>query len=138
MKKKYNLNLTEIGGRLKTLREDLKITLDKMHRITGFSTSLISAAENGLKKPSAIYLAALLELYHVNLNWVFTGKGPVFLPQAEEKNGKLHFDDTYDEMTYMLENVEMVRYAMLTEYLKFKIQHPHEIDLLLGSKKKEG
>ena len=136
MKKKYNLNLTEIGSRLKTLREDLKITLEKMHKITGFSTSLISAAENGLKKPSAIYLSALLELYNVNLNWVFTGKGPIFLPQVQEKNGKVHFADTYDEMRYMLENVEMIRYAMLTEYLKFKIQHAHEIDLLQGDKKK--
>ncbi len=135
MRKKYNLNLTGIGSRLRQVRESLKLTLEKIHDLTGFSVSLISAAENGQKKPSAIYLAALHELFNVNLHFIFTGKGQPFLSKSAGKDGKPQFSDTYEEMLYFLENFEMVRYAIMTEYLKFKIQHPDELKKILEGKK---
>ena len=127
MRKKYNLNLTKTGERLRDIRETLNLTLEKMQEITGFSKSLISAAEKGQKKPSAIYLFALLDQFNVNLNYVFTGKGAIFLPGANlpmhthSVNSEL--DKNYAELVYMLENIELIRYAMITEYIKFKAQN---------------
>jgi transcriptional regulator with XRE-family HTH domain len=93
MRKKYNLNLTKIGERLRGVREALHYTLEKMQEVTGFSKSLISAAEKGMKKPSAIYLFALLDRFGVNLNYVFNGKGAMFMPGAEPEGAKSDLDD---------------------------------------------
>lgn len=136
MKKKYNLNLIEIGERLKDIRDTIGYTLDKMGDITGFSTSLISAAEKGQKKPSAIYLFALLEQFNVNLNYVFSGKGSMFLSGSAPKKEPTSSDDAnFQEMIYMLENVPIVKYALMAEYLLFKSKHTDTINKVLETKK---
>jgi len=139
MRKKYNLNLTGVGGRLRDIRETLNITLEKMQEITGFSKSLISAAEKGLKKPSAIYLFALSDQYNVNLNYVFNGKGSMFIPgvNLNAHTGNSELDDTFGELIYMVENVKLVRYAMLTEYIKFKAQNKAIIKDILEENENE-
>jgi len=135
MKKKYDLNLKEIGNRLKQTRDSIGMTLEKMHQATGFSTSLISAAENGQKKPSAIYLFALLKLFDVNLNYIFSGQGDMFLTVPPGKKEKAGFDDTYQEMLYMLDKVPIVKYALMSEYLIFKTNHTETINKFIEEKK---
>ena len=136
MKKKYNLNLNEIGERLKYIRDTIGYTLEKMGDITGFSTSLISAAEKGQKKPSAIYLFALLEQFNVNLNYVFSGKGSMFLSGSAPKKEPTSTDDAnFQEMIHMLENVPIVKYALMSEYLLFKSKHTDTISKVLETKK---
>ena len=115
MRKKYDLDLKAIGKRLKDTRDTLEITLEKMQEISGFSKSLISAAEKGLKKPSAIYLFALLDRFKVDLNYIFTGKGTMFLQGVKPGQRNTGQNQTMHELIYMIENVELVRYAMMTE-----------------------
>ena len=137
MRKKYDLDLKAIGKRLKNTRETLEVTLEKMQQITGFSKSLISAAEKGQKKPSAIYLFALLDRYKVDLNYIFTGNGNMFLHGFKPEQRSNEQSQTLEEMIYMIENVELVRYAMLTEYIKFKAQNKNIIgDTLQETDKK--
>jgi transcriptional regulator with XRE-family HTH domain len=139
MSKKYNLDLTAIGKRLRDIREALNITLEKMQEISGFSKSLISAAEKGQKKPSSIYLYVLLERFNVDLNYIFSGKGNMFrhVPKLLDP-GDPDLGHTCEELVYMIENVELVRYAMMTEYIKFKAQNKTLInEALAGKEKKE-
>lgn len=138
MSKKYNLDLTAIGKRLRDIREALDITLEKMQEISGFSKSLISAAEKGQKKPSSIYLYFLLDRFNVDLNYVFSGKGNMFrhVPKLLDPRDP-DLGHTCEELVYMIENVELVRYAMMTEYIKFKAQNKTLINEALAGKEKK-
>ncbi len=138
MSKKYNLDLAAIGKRLRDIREALNITLEKMQEITGFSKSLISAAEKGQKKPSSIYLYFLLDRFNVDLNYVFSGKGNMFkhIPKRLDP-GDPDLVHSCEELIYMIENVELVRYAMMTEYIKFKAQNKTLINEVLAAREKK-
>ena len=58
--------------------------MDDLRDISGYSKSMISKAENGLKKPSISYLYALMDKYNVNINYILTGKGKMFLEPGKE------------------------------------------------------
>lgn len=117
MEKKYELNLEKIGPRLREVRNALNKTIDAMHEISGFSKSLISSAEKGLKKPSTIYLTMLLELFNVNVNYVLSGRGPMFVEGAKpDTKGS----DIYLELLWQMENQDIVKHTMIAQYLIFK------------------
>ena len=44
---------------------------------------------------------------------------------------------TCEELVYMIENVELVRYAMMTEYIKFKAQNKTLITEILAGREKK-
>ena len=138
MRKKYNFNLKEIGKRLKDVRSSLGLTIERMHEITGFSRSLISEAENGIKKPSAIYLFELLYRFNANINYVFSGKGEMFLPTAVgDSDGPVEIEDDLSEMFYLIEHVDMVKYGMLSHFINYKTLNKNTINKLLEEKKKK-
>lgn len=130
MSKKYSLNLQEIGERLRSVREKLNMTLEGMHEISGFSKSLISAAEKGQKKPSAIYLGVLLDRFDVDINFILSGEGGMFRSENRDGGGN-EFEETYREMLFLMERAKMVRYAMMSNFLIFKSQNKATIDAIL-------
>ena len=141
------MDLDEVGARLRAAREALKLTMEQMRDITGYSKSLISAAENGLKKPSTIYLFAMLDKFNVNINYIFSGKGKMFMePEDKEKREKnelkelesiegissfIQENDNIRELFFLMEHVDMVRYAVLSFFIQYKTQNRHLIDELL-------
>ena len=139
MNKKPELNLIEIGRRLKAVRIILGLSIEKISESTGFSKSLISEAENGYKKPSAIYLYGLLDLFGVNINYILKGDGVMFLTGGFSEVGE---DEEVKEMLYYMENIKMVRYSVLANFIDFKTRHKGVIQDLLNEavdrKKKKG
>jgi transcriptional regulator with XRE-family HTH domain len=147
MAKKYPIDLNEVGNRLKAVREELKLTIDQMREISGYSKSLISSAENGLKKPSVLYLFALYDRYNVSIHYILNGKGPMFLPLEEEKPEApdhkreeaseefIQSDDNIRHLLYLMEHVDMVRFAVLSHFIEYKTQHKRLIDELLEEKR---
>lgn len=132
MEKKYELDLKSIGARLRNIRTALDKTIDAMHELSGFSKSLISAAEKGLKKPSPIYLAMLLDKFNASLNFIIGGKGPMFL-EGSEPDAKS--DDVYLEMLMQMEKHEVVKHGMITQYLLFKADNEVALEKISRSKR---
>jgi transcriptional regulator with XRE-family HTH domain len=116
MKKKAGFDSEEVGKRLKQVRETLSLTLTKMEEYSGLSKSQVSAVEKGEKKPSSIYLSALIKQFDININFIFTGKGDMFLhpknKTAEEKD--------IDELFQMMKQVKMLKYAVLGFFHEYK------------------
>jgi transcriptional regulator with XRE-family HTH domain len=127
MKKNFKSSLPEIAGRLKQVRNTLDISVDRIAAETGLAKSTVSDAENGNKKPSVVYLFGLLDLYRVNINYVLTGEGEVFL----ETPGEMKEGDEFKELLYMMENVSLVKYSVLSYYIDFKTRNKDVIDELL-------
>lgn len=143
--KKYFMDLKKVGERLKTARKTLKLTMDDMRDISGYSKSLISSAENGLKKPSVVYLFTLLDKFNVNINYILCGEGKMFLepdqPGKEKKELEqiplkdlMKTDENLRQLVYMIDRVDMVRYAVLSFFIQYKTENKRMIEELLSEK----
>ncbi len=137
MKKPEGLKLKEVGARLRAARKALGLTIDGMYHKTGFSRSLISDAENGLKKPSSIYLFYLLDLFNVNINYIFKCEGSMFLPKIEIKGDFGADTEKVSELIKLMENLDLVRYEMLSHFIKFKTENRKVIEELIKEKNRE-
>ena len=116
-KNKPDIDLKQIGQRLEAVRKELSMTLVALEEKVGFSKSLIAAAEKGEKKPSAVYLYGLITQFNVNINYILTGKGEMFLDRKNLTEAEKDMDDLFK----LMKRVRMVKYAVLTffqEYVK--------------------
>lgn len=151
MKEKYSMDLAEIGARLRAVRGTLKLSMDRISDITGYSKALISAAENGFKKPSSIYLYAMYDKFNVNIHYIFSGKGPMFLDSPESRGlpeksppppprqgAPFSESDAHvREMLELMEHVETVRFAVLGYFYQYKTQNKRLIEEQLEEKRGE-
>jgi SOS-response transcriptional repressor LexA len=67
------------SDRLKTVRETLNINQNEFARTLGFAPSFISDIERDKKELSRELLQKLLEKYQININWLLSGTGEMFL-----------------------------------------------------------
>ncbi|MDD3238417.1 MAG: helix-turn-helix transcriptional regulator [Candidatus Gastranaerophilales bacterium] len=75
--------MLEFKLRYRELRKTLGITLREMSSDLSIPLSSISKYEQGLIKPGVEILSRIAKAYKVNLNWLITGEGPMFLLQNE-------------------------------------------------------
>jgi len=119
MKRPIELNQVETGKRLNQVRKSLDRTLSQMSELSGFSISAIAEMENGKNNPNHDYLLLLAERFNLNLNWLFTGKGAMFLPDFEIKWDFGKDTPTAMKLVYMLENHDEFRFSALGFFSKF-------------------
>ena len=98
----------ETANRLKKLRNILKLSIDKMAEELETNNYKIRDCENKKQKISNDLLEKIGIIYNVNLNWLITGKGEIFI--KEEK-----------EISYKEENIKTIN--LLSEKDNKKIYH---------------
>ena len=69
----------EIGKRLKMVREKKRITQAELGKKLGIKFQHVSKYERGETVPTWENLIKLNDLYDVNINWLLTGRGKMFL-----------------------------------------------------------
>lgn len=69
--------------RLKSIRRSLKYTQDEFSKLLNISKPTLVRYEAGGRKPDADLLSILADKYNVNINWLISGKGEMFLPDNE-------------------------------------------------------
>lgn len=74
-----------VGPRLKELRLSKSMTLKEFYLPISVHVNNFSPIENGLRKIGKRLLEAVIELYHINENWLITGKGNYYTDQAEKQ-----------------------------------------------------
>ena len=72
----------EIGKRFRLIRERLGITQAEVGEKLGIQSQHVSKYERGETVPTWENLIKLTEIYDVNINWLLTGKGGMFLSMA--------------------------------------------------------
>lgn len=69
----------QIGKRLRLIRENIGITQTDLGKKLGIQFQHVSKYERGETVPTWENLIKLNDLYDININWLLTGKGKMFL-----------------------------------------------------------
>jgi len=124
---KINLDAQAIGQRIKFFRNALGITIADLSRKAGLSIGMISETETGKNKPSPNLMLALLEFYHLNLNWLLTGEGEMLVsdspPALPEKKEYGYLDEEVQQLLWHLEHTMVVRLAVVGFFLEYLYQN---------------
>lgn len=68
-----------INDRFKDVRQKLGYTQQELAKKLDTSSGHISDIENGRKTPGGEFLKRLFDSYHVNINWILSGHGEMFI-----------------------------------------------------------
>jgi SOS-response transcriptional repressor LexA len=74
------------SDRIKTIRETIGVSQTDFARVLGVAPSFISGIERGKKDVSRELLQKLLEKYQININFLLSGSGKMFLYQKDEES----------------------------------------------------
>lgn len=69
----------EIGKRIKEIRAYFKITSKEFAQTLGIPLRTIGSYERDEAQPGPKFFAALIECYNVNVNWLLSGNGNMFI-----------------------------------------------------------
>lgn len=128
MNEKNIINVVEIGKRLREVRKSLNLTLKDMSKMSGFAVSAVSEMELGKKRLLPEYLYLLSSRFSLNLNWLFTGSGSMFMPPIDLKWDFGKDNEEIREMIYLLENSSYFRHEILRQARMIKHKDKNIID----------
>lgn len=73
-----------MNGRIKTVRESLKLTQEEFGKKIGSARNTIANYENGNRKPSNSVILSICREFNVSEDWLRHGTGEMFLEIPEE------------------------------------------------------
>ncbi len=73
-----------IGKRIKEIRSNLHITTAEMSAKLNIPARTIGSYEREEAQPGSKFLNALIENYHININWLLSGEGNMFISDKME------------------------------------------------------
>ncbi|ULG93603.1 helix-turn-helix transcriptional regulator [Leptospira interrogans] len=82
--------------RIRALLKELGITQKEFAETVGISQGFVSEIINGKNVPSHETLTKMVLKYRVNMNWLLSGEGSMFLPSSEE------LDKQTDEIRFII------------------------------------
>jgi transcriptional regulator with XRE-family HTH domain len=148
---KKNMNKTvasmkrEIGGRFKRFREAINKTQTQMAKELGVYQSTITNIEVGKTFPSLKYLYHYHHSYGLNINWLLSNVGELFVTLEErtstaasllechvQKNDPRHYQ--YREMIHLMQ-VPEVEQIILAKMVELKVLAKEEINTFLKKQK---
>ena len=78
--------MSEIEYNLKEVRKKIGLSQVDMAKSIGMQQAQYSTYERGDRKPSADVLSKLLLVHNININYLLTGKGAMFITSDLEKD----------------------------------------------------
>ena len=114
-----------IGKRINEVRKKMGLNQGEFGEHLGCGRSNISQIETGLFFPTASSLAALKSKFNVSLDWLFSGKGSMFIEEKEKNIDLLDFQEYSNDIKTML--MEMKKYKsimhmVLGEFFEIKLK----------------
>jgi len=140
LRSKIAIDTHETGRRLKHFRTSQNITIAELSQKTGLSKGMISETETGKNKPSPNLLLALLNIYALNLNWLLTGRGEMFIADelqgAPDEKDYGYLNEEIHDLLWHLENTMVVKLAVVGFFLEYMYQNEDLIKNELDRKNK--
>lgn len=99
-----------LANQLKIFRKNNNISADEMAKAINAKPSTIYNYENGYSKPNVDVLNILIEKYNLNINWLLTGKGSMFLENKntfELKQKNIDYQNFNNRLCALIEKSEL-------------------------------
>jgi transcriptional regulator with XRE-family HTH domain len=119
-----NFFMKDFGNRLKKAREQLGISVNEITNIIGIEINSYYKYEAGSRFPRPEILSAILNKLHINLNYLVTGAGPMFITTgSKQKSTSDRLQDIFPgiprEAVPLVQSLEVpiMRHALMMEYL---------------------
>jgi transcriptional regulator with XRE-family HTH domain len=110
----------EVGKRIQQIRKALNLTQEEFGKSSGTSKASLSEVESGKYKASIELLEGLVKKYNVNLHFVITGEGEMFMPPTASAYARavkfaVNLEDVRDFL-YYFERSAILQYFILSQY----------------------
>ena len=106
-----------IGKRLQEFRKKLGFTQKEFAKMFGVSEITMRRYEIGKVKPDIDFILELRNRFNLNINWLLTGEGEMFITE-EEKKGEEKGRDYKREILEIIEKEDEEKVKALAEFLK--------------------
>ncbi|MGE5343263.1 MAG: helix-turn-helix domain-containing protein [Candidatus Omnitrophota bacterium] len=133
-------NLKDFGNRLNEVRQKLNLSESQFAKTLNLSTTQISEIENGEFEPEYDFFYGILTEFHVNLDFLLFGEAPMFKDDRQpETDATEWIPETEDEKNFAfhLKNSRYVKYHILSEFLRFKMENESFIEQEMSGVKEE-
>lgn len=136
--------MSEFGKRLKQARKRLGLTALEMSTKIGIEKNSYYKYEDGGRFPKADILISLVKKLNINVNFLLTGKGNMFLEKSESTE-KPEFNDLFPDVPFdkdileliSLLEVPIIRHSMLIEFYKQRKEYRSFIKEYFENKQKD-
>jgi DNA-binding XRE family transcriptional regulator len=132
--KTHKIDVKTIGLRLKKARQSLSLSQVQLGKKIGLSKTTICDYEVGKTPPNFDFLFNLTHMFDINLEYIFTGEGPIFRDKSQLLNrppGEKIFGDFEREVADILDYMkksQMVLIAVVTMALEYIEKNKELID----------
>jgi len=116
------MSRTEIGKRIKELREYLGLSQKEFAEALGIHPLSVSRYELGKSNPSPSILKLIEDKFSVNPEWLKKGKGNPFKRQKDSDNFNFKFSKRWKEVKVNLENSSKILVDLCLELFTSKKQ----------------
>ena len=127
-----------IGKRIKELKSVLHLTSSELALKLNIPVRTIGSYERDEAQPGYKFLNALIEVFYVNINWLLTGKGNMFISKKTESDinyiaslkEKLNLTD--DELSGLIEILDSdASREMILKFIEIKKGNKEALDSLI-------
>jgi transcriptional regulator with XRE-family HTH domain len=126
----------EIGERLRKFRKYLKLNQGELSVYLDIGRADLSSTERGRIYPTVYVLYLLKNKFNVSLNWLLFNEGEIFYTEPvkrRENSGLNPLNEELKDLIFHIENIPMVRHAVLSFFFEYKVRNQYLIDDSLQS-----
>ena len=129
------MNSKDIGFRIKKLRQNQRITIDKLATMTGFTKGYISRIENSFKPPPLFTLNTIAQALGVDITFLLSDtedleETDIIIVHKEERKrvsrGKNTYPHTYESLAYKKAGKNMEPYLITVGFTKDEEGYCHQ------------
>jgi len=121
----------DIGKRLRILRKHLHYNQGQMGALLDIGGAGLSSIERGKISPTVYILYLLREKFNVSLYWLLYNEGEMIYTETEqysELKGLCPLNEELKELCFAMENISMVKHAVLSFFFEYKGKNQELID----------
>lgn len=118
--KKQSHFLEEVGERFRRFRENINKAQHELASELGVAQALISKIESGDYQPKLSYLSYFIKKYRLNINWLFSGKGEMYI--RDERKSEMYYSKNKEYLEFFkLMQVPVIELLILSKFEETKI-----------------
>lgn len=133
----------QIGLRVRKIRKTLGYTQVQMVTFFDIGRANYSRIEKGEIFPTATILNVLHKEFNVSLDWLICNEGEMFASDRQKKIGLKsrqfgkHTEEV-NELLFYMEKLPMLRYAVLSFFMEYKVKNHEIIQRILDGSSQPG